>query len=384
MTVEQIYSLMNDVVGEITGSTDLVLEDLSNVVQIGEAVLNATSYDNYVRSLVNHIGKVDFHSRVYAGGAPRIYKDSWEYGSIREKISFVIPESEENPTWNLIDGEVYEQDKFVKPVIKVKFYNGRNTYQIPLSITERQVKESFSSVSQLNSFITGLQVSVENAITIKNDALTMETINAMTAQSLNNGGAMAVNVLDMYNTQFSKTLTADECITDADFLKYAAYIVGLYSDRITRASTLFNIAEEVRFTPADKLHLVLLSEFAKAANVYLQSDTFHEEFTALPNAETVPYWQGSGTTYAFEKTSAIDVTVEDPTDSTKTVTVAQDGIIGVMFDDWAVGITNYDRRTTSHVNAVGEFTNYWYKVEAENFNDLSENFVVFYVADSNS
>lgn len=379
MNVEQIYELMNDVVEEVTGQTDLVEEDLSNVVKIGEAILDATSYDNYVRTLVNHIGKVDFHSRLYAGGAPSIYKDSWEYGSIREKISFVIPESEENPSWELTDGEVYEQDKFKKPVVKVKFFNGRTTYQIPLSITERQVKESFSSVNQLNAFVSGLQVAVENAITIKNDALIMETINAMTAQTVNEGGAKAVNLLALYNEQFSKELTVDECITDADFIKYASYIIGLYSDRMTRVSTLFNIAGEVRFTPKDKMHVVLLSEFAKAANSYLQSDTFHEEFTALPMAETVPYWQGSGQTYSFGDTSKIYVTVENP-EGGDDITVTQAGILGVMFDDWAVGVTNYDRRTTSHVNAVGEFTNYWYKVDAEHFNDLSENFVVFYVA----
>ena len=385
MNVEQIYSLMNDVVGEVTGETGLVAEDLSNVVQIGEAILNATSYDNYVRTLVNHIGKVDFHNRVYSGSAPKVYKDSWEYGSIREKISFVLPESEENPSWELTDGQVYEQDTFHKPTVKVKFYNGRTTYQIPLSITERQVKESFSNVNQLNAFVSGLQVAVENAITIKNDALIMETINAMTAQTVHEGGAKAVNLLSLYNQQFDKELTADAAITDPDFIKYAAYIIGLYSDRMTRVSTLFNIAGEVRFTPRDKMHLVLLSEFEKAANVYLQSDTFHEEFTALPNAETVPYWQGSGQSYNFGDTSKINVTVANPSAGQEgeedTITVVQAGIIGVMFDDWAVGVTNEDRRTTSHVNAVGEFTNYWYKVDAEHFNDISENFVAFYVAD---
>ena len=385
MNVEQIYSLMNDVVEEVTGETGIVLEDLSNVVQIGEAVLNATSYDNYVRTLVNHIGKVDFHNRVYSGGAPKIYKDSWEYGSIREKISFVLPESEENPSWDLTDGEVYEQDKFHKPTVKVKFYNGRTTYQIPLSITERQVKESFSSVNQLNAFVSGLQVAVENAITIKNDALTMETINAMTAQTVYEGGAKAVNLLKLYNEQFSKSITNDEALTDPDFIRYASYIIGLYSDRMTRVSTLFNIAGEVRFTPKDKMHLVLLSEFAKSADSYLQSDVYHEQFTALPSAETVPYWQGTGTNYGFDSTSKIDVTVANPAAGQQgeedTITVVQSGILGVMFDDWAVGITNEDRRTTSHVNAVGEFTNYWYKVDAEHFNDISENYVVFYVDD---
>lgn len=382
MKVEQIYALMNEIAEEVVGEEFVVEADLSNVVQLGEAILNKISYDNYVKTLVNHIGKVDFHNRIYAGGAPSIYKDSWEYGSIREKISFVLPEAEENPSWKLVDGNVYEQDQFKAPSINVKFYNDRTTYQIQLSITERQVKESFSSASQLNSFISGLQVAVENAITIRNDALIMETIDSMIAHTLNAGtSANKVDVLSLYNTRFSKSLTATAAITDPDFIKFASYLIGLYSDRMTRVSTLFNLDGETRFTPKDKLHVVLLSEFAKAANSYLQSETFHDEFTALPQAETVPFWQGSGKDYGFDSTSKIDVTVKDITSdlTNATINIAQGGIIGVMFDDWAVGVTNEDRRTTSHVNSVGEFTNYWYKVDAEYFNDLSENFVVFYL-----
>lgn len=382
MKVEQIYKLMNEIAEEVVGKEFVVEADLSNVVQLGEAILNKISYDNYVRTLVNHIGKVDFHNRIYAGGAPSIYKDAWEYGSIREKISFVLPEAEENPSWKLVDGNVYEQDQFKAPSINVKFYNDRTTYQIQLSITERQVKESFSSASQLNSFISGLHVAVENAITIRNDALIMETIDSMIAHTLNAGtSANKVDVLSLYNTRFSKSLTPAAAITDPDFIKFASYLIGLYSDRMTRVSTLFNLDGETRFTPKDKLHVVLLSEFAKAANSYLQSETFHDEFTALPQAETVPFWQGSGKDYGFDNTSKIDVTVKDITSNVAnaTINVAQSGIIGVMFDDWAVGVTNEDRRTTSHVNSVGEFTNYWYKVDAEYFNDLSENFVVFYL-----
>jgi len=383
MKVEQIYKLMNEIANEVVGEEFVLEANLSNVVQLGDAILNKISYDNYVRTLVNHIGKVDFHNRIYSGGAPSIFKDSWEYGSIREKISFVMPEAEENPAWNLQDGAVYEQDKFTAPKINVKFYNGRTTYQVPLSITERQVRESFSSASQLNSFISGLQVAVENSITIKNDALIMETIDSMIAHTINAGTpANSVNVLALYNTKFNKSLTPAQAITDTDFQKFASYIIGLYSDRMTRVSTLFNLDGEVRFTPKDKLHVVLLSEFAKAADSYLQSDTFHEQFTALPQAETVPFWQGSGKGYDFADTSRIDVTVKDVTseNANATTNVSISGIIGVMFDDWSVGVTNEDRRTTSHVNSVGEFTNYWYKVDAEYFNDLSENFVVFYLA----
>ena len=385
MNVEQIKTLVNEVAEEILGEEAVQTLDLSDAVQIGNAILDATSYDNYVRTLVNHIGKVEYSSRVYSGGAPNIYMDSWEFGSIRERISFNMPDAEDNPSWALTDGTTYNQDKFTAPSINVKFFNGRDTYQIPLSITERQVKESFSNWNQLNGFISGLQIAVENAIVIRNDAMIMNTINSLIAYTINddNGANVkAIDVLSLYNTQFKKSLTKADALTDEDFNKFLALKMGVMASRLSRPSKLFNASGEEKFTPKDQLHVVMLTDVAKSTDVYLQSGVFHNELTALPEAEEVPYWQGTGTDYAFDSISKIDVTVKDPSDATKTIKVTQDGILAVMFDKYACGVTNYDRRTTAHQNNVAEFTNYWYKVDAEYFNDLGENAVVFYLGGS--
>ena len=131
---------------------------------------------------------------------------------------------------------------------------------------------------------------------------------------------------------------------------------------------------ELNLNKYDYLHVGLLSDFAKAADAYLQSDTYHNEFTKLPNAETVPYWQASGTSYDFDSVSKIDVKTASNN------TVSQTGILGVMFDRDALGVTNLDRRVTTNYNPKAEFYSNWYKFDAGYFNDLSENFVVFFVA----
>jgi hypothetical protein len=142
---------------------------------------------------------------------------------------------------------------------------------------------------------------------------------------------------------------------------------------------LFNVGGKARFTSADRLHIVLLSEFAKAAQTYLYSDTYHNEFVKLPNAETVPYWQGSGKTYAFADTATIKTT---KTVEGTAVNTTISGILGVMFDRDSLGVCNLDRRVTTSYNAKAEFFNNFYKFDAGYFNDTNENFVVFYVADS--
>ena len=377
MKITQLHTLVNTVTQEVLGETALVQEDLSNVVDLGKEIIDTDNVDNYVKKLVNHIGKVLFVNRLYAGGVPSVLMDSWEYGSVLEKITADLPSASENDSWNLTDGQTYNQDVFYQPKVSAKFFNSKVTFEIPMSFTERQVKESFSSAAQLNGFISMLQTSIENAMTIKLDALIMRTINNMIGETLvgDTTGVRAVDLLDKYNTEYTQTLTQEQALKDPDFVRYASYVIGLYVDRLSKISTLFNGGGKERFTPKDLLHVVLLSEFEKASSTFLQSETFNKDLVALPNHETVPYWQGSGQTYAFADTSSINVKL-----ASGTVHV-QSGIIGVMFDRDALGVTNLDRRVTTNYNAKAEFYNNFYKFDAGYYNDLNENFVVFYLGE---
>ena len=390
MEAKQIYSLINSVSSEVLGKTDIVTEDLSGVVDMGTAVFNANAVDNYVKSLVNHIGKVVFVNRPYSGKVPSVLMDAWEFGSVLEKISADVPQAEENDTWNLTDGTEYKQDVFHKPTVTAKFFNSKVTFEVPVSITERQVKESFSSAAQLNGFISMIYNAVEKSMTIKTDALVMRTINNMVAETLTAdiaafGGKSAldystgstvrcVNLLKLYNDKFGKTITAEQSVTDADFIRFASYTMGLYADRMQSISTLFNVGGKERFTPKDALHVVLLSDFAKAAQTYLYSDTYNKNEVLLPNAETVPCWQASGKDYSFTNVSKIDVK------SASGASVSVGGVLGVMFDRDAIGVCNLDRRVTTNYNAKAEFFNNYYKFDAGYFNDTNENFVMFFVA----
>ena len=392
MEVKQIYTLMNNVSSEVLGKTDVISEDLTGIVDMGTAVFNANAIDNYVKSLVNHIGKVVFVNRPYSGKIPSVLMDAWEFGSVLEKISADIPQAEENDSWNLTDGTEYKQDVFHKPTVTAKFFNSKVTFEVPVSITERQVKESFSSASQLNGFLSMIYNAVEKSMTIKTDALVMRTINNMIAETLNAdktaftpSGKQAVdytsastvrcvNLLKLYNDKFSKTLTVAQAITDPEFIRFASYTMGLYSDRLQSISTLFNVGGKERFTPKESLHVVLLSDFAKAAQTYLYSDTYNKQEVLLPNAETVPSWQASGKDYAFANVSKIDVK------SASGVSVSVGGVLGVMFDRDALGVCNSDKRVTTNYNAKAEFFNNYYKFDAEYFNDTNENFVVFFAA----
>lgn len=396
MEVEKIYTLINSVSNEVLGKTDIVQEDLTGIVDLGTELFNQNAVDNYVKSLVNHIGKVVFVNRPYSGKVPSVLMDAWEFGSVLEKISADVPVAEENDTWNLKDGTEYKQDVFHKPTVTAKFFNSKVTFEVPVSITERQIKESFSNAAQLNGFISMIYTAVEKSMTIKADALIMHTINNMIAETVladaqafgvkeagdmtgadlsSASTARCVNLLKLYNDKkgASTELTAAKAITDPDFIRFASYVMGTYADRLQSISTVFNVGGKERFTPKDMLHVVLLSDFAKAAQTYLYSDTFNRGDVLLPQAETVPFWQGSGHNYEFASTGHIKVKESGG----KAVEIS--GVLGVMFDRDALGVCNLDRRVTTNYNAKAEFFNNYYKFDAGYFNDTNENFVVFFI-----
>ena len=378
MEIKQIYPLVNEATNEALGVEGLVQEDLGNIVEVGKAVFNANAMDKYVKALVNRIGKIIFVNRVYEGSAPSVLMDGWEYGSVMQKVSMGLPEATENETWELTDGQSYDPHIFHAPKgVVAKYYNKYVTFEIDMSFTENQLKMSFNSVTELNGFISMLYTQVENSMTVKLDELIRRTINNMIAETVHTGnGARAINLLTLYKSAYpaDTAITAATALNNPDFIRFAAYIIKVTHGRMRTMSTVFNEGNQPRHTPTDMSHIVLLEDFASGADVFLQSNTFHDELSALPTAERVPYWQGSGTSYAFADVSKINVKTANGN------VVEQGGILGVMFDRWALGVANIERKVTSQYTPNAEFFTNFYKYKAAYFNDFNENFVVFFVA----
>lgn len=392
MDVKQVADIVNGMTSELIGDSAIQTEDLSNVVDMGNQIFDNTSYDKFVRSLIDHIGRVMFVNRAYQGSSLALRRDGWEYGAVMEKITETeLPEATENEAWNLTDGASYDNQVFHKPNVAAKFYNKRSVFEVDRSIADMQARSAFSNATQLNAFVSMLFNGIDKSIEVKLQALSERVINNMIARTfaaefpsvVNNNysgmtGVKAVNLLYTYNQKFSKSLTAAACLYDEDFLKWAAKWIRMYSSRLTKMSTLFNVGGLPRFTPANLQHLILLDNFSTSAEMYLQSDTFHNELVAMPDYIEVPYWQGSGTAYDDDSISKINVTIDNENGNTKTLTAS--GILGVLFDHEACGICCEERRTDTFYNPKGNFTNYYYKQFANYYGDSNENFIVFYVA----
>ena len=383
MKVNQIYSFVNDAQKQAIGDSVLLNEDLSNIVDVGVAVLNASdTKDKFVNALVNRIGREIFVDRKYTGFAPTLIRDAWEFGSIKMKVSGRLKEAQENETWQLQDGTSYDPNVFYGSDVVVKFYNVKTTYEIAISIAEEQLKQSFLSAEAMGRFIEMLFNDVETSMTVKNDEVLLRTINNMIIETIHDdyganalssmSGVKAINLLYLYN-QSHTPITKTEALENKDFLAFASATMKLTMTRLQRASKLFNVGGEVRFTPKDRLHIVMLADFVAKSDAYASANTFHNELIALPTAYETPYWQGSGQDYDFGSCSKIYGT------NSEGHSLNSDGILCVMFDRDACGIDNENKRVTTNYNGKAEFWNYWNKMDSQQWNDFNENFVVFLI-----
>lgn len=372
MNVQQTYELLNTITEEVTGQSEIVHEDLENVVDVGTAIFAATSVDNFVKSLVNKVGKVIAVSRPYKPPYPNIKREAWEYGSVLQKLRCAIPEAEANPSWALTSGEGANQFLFTPPTVTQQFWNSKTTYDISMSFTEMQVKESFNSKSELMAFIGMIENAIQTSKTIKEKALAERAINNFMGEKLHASNGIVHLVTD-YNSAYSKELTSATAIYDPAFLRYASVQIMLYKDRLKDASNIFNMGTVPTFTPEEYLHVVMNAEFAKSVEAYMQADTYHNDLVALPFYDRVNFWQGTGNEkYSFEDTTTIAL---QSTSGGHNVTQAY--IVCVMFDRDAIMLCNENDRVTTAYNAKQEFVNNFYKFDISLFNDVNENGIVF-------
>lgn len=386
MQVKQIYAILNDIMLEVTGElikkgenpdVPIVQEDLSNIVDIGNTVFSSNYWrDNYTKAMINRIGREVFVDRTYSGYAPSVLRDAWEYGSIMAKTRCKIFDAKANPSWSLTAGQTVNQFEFTPPTVYEKFYNSKTAWQIDCSFTEVQLKESFTSAAAMNRFYSMIENRIATSMTIYTDSLVMRTINNFIAEKLyaNNG---VVDVLALYNQTVDTPITAADAAHSKEFYRFLAYTIRLYVERFRAPSANFNIADDedgnVTFTPREYAHLVLHSDIAAGMEVYLQSDTYHDELVRIGDYEKIPFWQSQGDGYQLATTSRIDCKLA----SDNTHTVNRNYIIGVLFDRDALGVLNDNRRTTSAYNANGEYWTNFYKVDTSFYNDLAENGIIF-------
>lgn len=390
MQVKQIATQLNEWLAERCGDAKfdeetaaeyIVREDLANIVDIGTRVYNNNWVDNFVKSMIDRIGRMVFVARRTRGFAPNLQRDGWEFGSVMSKTRTKRFDAKENPSWKLQKGQTVNQFEFQPPTVKTKYYNIKVAWQIDCSFAERQVKEAFTSAGEMNRFFAMIESAIQQSLDDQMDLLTMRAINGFVAEKIDRGNGV-IDLLTKFNTDNSTSLTLDTMTGNNAWCTNAAYQILLAKQRIAARTSIFNCNDEAGYdtaTPAEYLRFVLHGDIAEALNVYLNAVTYHNDFDNIGSYDVIPMWQSAGTSWERDATTRIDIDLPSNIDRQQEnyKHVDRIGIIGVMFDNDAIVINNENQRVTSSYNANGEYYNNFYKVDTNIIIDLEENGIVF-------
>lgn len=378
-TANQVFTVLNTVAKQQYGDTAIAVVDTASMVALGDKVLSSsTDKDAFMHALTDRIGITIFSIRRYDDVDRNVVKHTFDFGAILQKIYVGLPDLEADNSWNIGEDDYTPQyAPVLKPDAREKLFANRNVFQCSVTVPDAILKTAFTGPVEMAVFISAIFMAQENRIQVALEALVNLCRSAFIARKINAGSKCgAINLLARYNTQFKTTLKAADALYDAAFLRYASAQISMWTRRMRKMSKLFNEEGYLRHTPESDLVLTVLDDFASLSSVYLQANVFHKELTALPRYNTVAYWQGSGDDFEFDSNATVSVKLSD------TLTVTQTGVLAVAYDYEALGVMIENETTETQRNPRDKYTDYYHDVERGLFNDMSENGIVFYIADT--
>lgn len=374
--VEQIYTLVNETAKESMGENAITVKDVSSLIALGDSVLtSASDTENFLNTLVDRIARTVFSVRRYESDTEGMVRHPFEFGCIVQKIYVDMPEAKQNNSWEIgKEGYTPVFAPVIKPKAKQKLFKGITTWEVDVTIPDYMLRTAFLNETSMATFIDAIFTAMDNMITLALENNANLTRASFIARKLKGGKPCgAINLLHEYNTLTSASLTVESAMMNAEFLAWASRAINLWVKRMSKMSVLFNEEGYKRHTPKDKIVVNLLQDFTSACDTFLGANTFHDELVKLPMYDSVAYWQGAGESFDFNDTSAIKVKIDENS------TIEKKGIIGIVYDYEAMGVTLNERRSTSERNNHDEYTNYYNKANIGYFNDMSENGIVFYL-----
>ena len=393
--VKQITTLINDCVEDMSGqSASIQTLETTDLVSLGKAIAYAGLTEGFFGALCNRLAKTVYFVRLYDPASKRaILRDEHEFGAFVQKVYYTAPAFVDNEEYNVPydnSGTLVYQTKSpydVKATVAVtaKVFDAQGTFSLNIVRPVDQIRSAFLSEAEMMRFIDGIYVTIENALNeAKEGLVNMATATAM-AYDIENG--MSRNLLAEFNALLPESatpLTVDNCLRDADFLRYAGMEIKRTMDFMGIMSTEFNSGSFKTFTPRESLIFECLGTFADAMDLYLTADTYHADIVSLKGYEKIPRWQrlADDCTQAFAEVSEIKIKHSSLSGTGSNHIVNQSGIIAFVHDIEHVAAYFGHRRSWEKYNEIqdlyvhGEVMRNGYAV------DPNANGVVFYVAAS--
>ena len=390
----------------------LFKEDLSNIVDVGAKITSSSewgnNFDKYVGKIIDKVGRTIFRDRVYSADSLGLRREAQDYGSVVEKIRVEVGDFKLNNKWRMLGtrsegtpaanynyGSEYPDGTpvaaktdyshlfdFDEPAeVEALYFNILDTYKLTICLPKDQMEGSFRSADSMQRFfgmiINRIMTKFEVALEALDEAAEANFIGAKIDKQSN-----VVDLLAAYNAQApqAEQVTAATALASKEFLRYCVRRIKTDKKLMARFSGKYNVDNYGTFTPADRLKVFALTDFATAMETVLMSDTYHDNFVTLDGYKEVPYWQASSDD-SFESRSSIKAKVVTSMAGMgkvgTTADVNRSGIVFVMQDVDAVMTGSTQMDVDSLYNPDGRFWKYFYGHDMKFYNDLSENGIIY-------
>ena len=363
MTNSQIAALLNTtIVPNVLGGT-MISEDLSNLIDLGTAVssLTASQLLDYTQSFVAGVAKTYFDERIFGKVVGGIFRDYTDWGGIIQRVKAGLSQVTDDVSQNLVNGVSYDPNVYVGFTPDNVVYTKDASFELDWSVPNNMWKSAFTSVEELNKLISYIRNRAENTMNVHLYALQLATLRALAVSKASD----RIQALSLYNTTYSTSLTVDQAMHDATFLKWFAELVLNLKRAITDVSAKYNDGTVETFTPEEDVIVTMLAPMATALEVNMQSGVYHKELVEIGEYDTINYWQNSGTSLIpdMSEIGAIDTDL----DGSGTATTMSN-VVCLIHDKYqSCGITAHEENITAQFCAKGDFTNYFRRIWAQYF-----------------
>ncbi len=385
MKVNQIYSLINAINKDMWGTTTATVKDLSGLISLGKNLeINADATDSYLGKLVDRIGKTVIRTLDLELDFPNLYMDSFQFGAILQKIVVNPFDAISNSDWNVgQNGFTPTFADIHKPSVTVKYFQNSTTWSYVVTVPQDLFFTAFTSEGAMANFIEAIIKALSDNMIMAINNMSRMCITNFIAEKIKASNGV-VNLLSLYNDTVPTDITADQAKYDKNFMRFAGMIIRNYIGYMEQPSTLYNNDGILRVTKRDNMHVLMLRDFASAYTTMYGADTFHEEMTRLPMYTEVNNWQaindGSGVPN-YEQNSSINVVPSSESGAETPTAVNQSGIVCALLDRQAVAVGVNKRRVGKFVNDIDNYINTKTSATIQWINDVSENGIIFIVAD---
>lgn len=395
MKTNQLYTLLNSFKNEIIGAKNITVKDTATFISFGRAVLATdNNKDSAYQALADRIGRtiVLYEQLVRKNLVERM--DTMQFGAVLQTIETKsIANAKQNNSWiyGATSNVITQQNPF--DVMKsddtdllVQYFSRRGSWEIDKKIYDIQLNDGFTKETTMSAFVEMIFQDMYNAMTLAENDLQHGVISTAIASAIHAGTketnaipTMARNLLNEYNTLTNAGLTVATALINKEFLRYCAKEILLVTKKMRDPSVFYNELGATKWHESPQVRL--LTNYATASDAYLSADTYHKELVALPDYDTVNFWQARGTTDDFNTVSSVNIKVHEGDADTKGTDVSQSGVIAYVCDPRRQGYM-FDRiRTKSIYNPASECTDYFHKADQGFFINRARCGVVFYIAE---